>query len=659
LLPVVAWLAKSSLLLVLCAFAIAVLRKGSAATRHALACAGFVGAVALPCVELVAPRVALPLPATLQAAATPPRPAQPEAPSSSLETAVQAHAVSEPALHVPQGIEVAQVCTATWAAIALLLLARLALAHLGAHRLARRARPVDAAWRAAAASLGLTHSVRQSLRARTPLVVGVITPTIIVPGSDGGSARDRELALLHEHAHVIRRDTLTQLLIDVVCAIAWFQPMLWWLRRVARIEAEHAADDHVLRSGARASDYASTLLAAAKAPHGHAPMPALIGDHPLVRRIEAVLDRDRPRTAARWRVTVPAVVAGTLALACAGAPAPVPAFGSASPHGRAAVAQVDARSEASSSRSPNAGDAQKRVDESLAAFVDTEHPRGVRIIVLRPDGSLVARAGKGERGVEETERAVVPGSSFKPLVVAAALHAGIAPEQTFDCAPMLLGAETIRDVGEPSTLDVAGILERSSNVGAVKLGALLAPSVLHQTLVAFGVGQPSGGDAGRLPSPAELEDQATAARVSMGTGVTVSLRTLAQAYATLANEGVRVVDGKPVRVVSKLAASQTLAMLERAVTGDHGTGALGRVEGVRVAGKTGTVAAHDAAGRPAPNRWLGTFVGVLPVDRPQFIIAVGVEVERDKGYWGGSVAAPLFSRIGSALLDRRSRAESR
>ena len=153
-----------------------------------------------------------------------------------------------------------------------LVLGRLAVAHIGVRWLLGRSRRVqDDAWRVqaegAARRLGISQPVRLRWSPYTtvPLCVGVFRPTIVLPveASDLGRGR-REAVLLHELAHVRRRDVLTHLLAQITCALHWFNPLAWVAARQLSIERERACDDVVLTSGTRATDYAETLLDAAR-----------------------------------------------------------------------------------------------------------------------------------------------------------------------------------------------------------------------------------------------------------------------------------------------------------------------------------------------------------------------------------------------------------
>lgn len=195
-----------------------------------------------------------------------------------------------------------------YAAGVVLLLVRLVLEPFALGRLARASRDVtDAAWRRlrddAAAQLRVSRTVRlvHSERDVMPLTFGTIAPTIVLPASADEWTDDRRRAvLLHELAHVARRDCLVQRIAGWVCALYWPHPGVWWAAKRLRTERELACDDRVLASGAAARDYAGHLLDIAHAFQA-APAPAtalgMARARQLERRLLAILDEARNRAA--------------------------------------------------------------------------------------------------------------------------------------------------------------------------------------------------------------------------------------------------------------------------------------------------------------------------------------------------------------------------
>jgi beta-lactamase regulating signal transducer with metallopeptidase domain/HEAT repeat protein len=207
-----------------------------------------------------------------------------------------------------------------WAMVGWLIGAALVFAHLFVGiariwRLTRKAETVgDAEWlrlvECLSRRLALTPSVtlRRSARVTMPMACGFIRPSVMLPtDADDWSDERREVVLLHELAHVKRRDCLTQLMAQAACAIYWFNPLVWLAARRLRIERERACDDQVLDAGAKASDYAGHLLDIARsmgaAPNALMAAVAIARRSQLEGRLLAILDPRLCRRAA-GRATV-------------------------------------------------------------------------------------------------------------------------------------------------------------------------------------------------------------------------------------------------------------------------------------------------------------------------------------------------------------------
>lgn len=256
-----------------------------------------------------------------------------------------------------------------------------------------------------------------------------------------------------------------------------------------------------------------------------------------------------------------------------------------------------------------------------------------------------------------------PGSTVKPLTVAAALEAGMVnPATLIDTRPgyIRVGAKTIRDHRNYGVIDVTTVLTKSSNVGATKLALSMDEQILPAMFAQFGFGHATGitfpGESdGLLPIRTQWRDieQAT---LSYGYGLSVTALQLAQAYAVIANDGVRVplsitrvnqpVPGE--RVIRVDTARALVGMLETVVS-QEGTARSAQVSGFRVAGKTGTVHKLTSSGY-ADDRYIGLFAGVAPADDPRIAVVVVIDDPRGEDYYGGQVAAPVFSRIVSGVM---------
>ena len=256
-----------------------------------------------------------------------------------------------------------------------------------------------------------------------------------------------------------------------------------------------------------------------------------------------------------------------------------------------------------------------------------------------------------------------PGSTMKPFIVAKALDARvIRPDQVFDTLPYSIGPARIKDSHPYPSLDVAGILQKSSNVGSSKIALMMKPEMMWQFFDDVGFGRRPqtgfpGEAAGRL-RPYHSWRPIEQATMSYGHGISVSLLQLARAYTMFTNDGVLLpvsftrldqpMPGK--RIVSVNSARQVNQMLTR-VTEPGGTAIRAQVLGFNVAGKTGT--AHKLDGRGyAPNKYISSFVGFAPSTRPRLIVAVMLD-EPDTsggGYYGGVSAAPVFSNVMTGSL---------
>jgi beta-lactamase regulating signal transducer with metallopeptidase domain len=317
-------------------------RRASAATRHLLWTLALGALLALPIASYVLPEWTLPIPI-----------ARPFAPRVALGSDPNAHPLgptrtdsmgsqwrknggSDPnppsetsALpRLTPGAAIAAL-SAVYAAGVVLLLARLFLEPFALRRLTRASRDVtDAAWHRlrdeAATQLRLSRTVRlmRSERDVMPLTFGTIAPTIVLPASADGWTDDRRRAvLLHELAHVARRDCLVQRIAACACALYWPHPGVWWAAKRLRAEQELACDDRVLASGATARDYAGHLLDIAHAFRAApAPVTALgmARARQLERRLLAILDEARNRAAlgrGRGSVLVAVVIAVFLPMA--------------------------------------------------------------------------------------------------------------------------------------------------------------------------------------------------------------------------------------------------------------------------------------------------------------------------------------------------------
>ncbi len=254
-----------------------------------------------------------------------------------------------------------------------------------------------------------------------------------------------------------------------------------------------------------------------------------------------------------------------------------------------------------------------------------------------------------------------PGSSIKPFVVAAALASGrYRANSTIDATPFRVGTLTVRDKHDLGTIDVGEVLARSSNVGMAKIALSLDRDQVHATLRALGFGEVTAsgfpGESAGLLTGASTWRPVNIATISYGYGLSVTPLQLAQAYATIGAGGIhrpvsfRRVDA-PVggeRALPASVARELIGLLEEAVT-PAGTGSKAAVAGYRVAGKTGT-AWKAISGGYSTDRYLSVFAGVVPATAPRLAVVVMVDEPQGVLYYGGDVAAPVFSAVTSGAL---------
>lgn len=255
-----------------------------------------------------------------------------------------------------------------------------------------------------------------------------------------------------------------------------------------------------------------------------------------------------------------------------------------------------------------------------------------------------------------------PGSTLKPFTVAAALeHGKVRPDTIINTehGSYSVGGRVIHDSHPESYLSVAGVIQKSSNVGAAKMALMLEPKVMWQALSDDGFGSRTGsgfpGEAAGKLRDAKTWRPIEQATMSYGHGISVNLLQLARAYTVFTANG----EIKPVslvkrdtlpqgeRVLSEQTAKALREMME-AVVLPGGTAPLAQVAGYRVGGKTGT--AHKLSGARYVNKYVASFVGFAPVSAPRIIVAVMIDEPSGAEYYGGQVAAPVFSQIVGATL---------
>ena len=257
-----------------------------------------------------------------------------------------------------------------------------------------------------------------------------------------------------------------------------------------------------------------------------------------------------------------------------------------------------------------------------------------------------------------------PGSIMKPFTAALALDINrITTSTMFDTGngKYRYQGSTISDVSRNGRLDVAGILRRSSNIGMTMISEQLTSQEMWNNFTALGFGRAPqanfpGVAAGKL-RPWERWRPIERATMAYGYGLSVSLLQIAHAYTTFARDGDMVSltllkrSGKPtsVQVFSSKVAQQIRLMLEAAAGPDGAK--LAQVQGYRVAGKSGT-ARKIVNGKYSTSLYRSSFVGFAPVSNPRIVVAVTIDEPHSNGYYGGRVAAPVFSNVVASSLRR-------
>lgn len=249
-----------------------------------------------------------------------------------------------------------------------------------------------------------------------------------------------------------------------------------------------------------------------------------------------------------------------------------------------------------------------------------------------------------------------PGSTMKPFITTLALDKGlVTPYTQIQTAPgrITIGGSTISDSHPHGVLTVREVIQKSSNVGTVKMAMQMSPREMWETFAQVGFGQKPqlrfpGAVSGRL-RPYKTWRPIEQATMSYGYGLSVSLFQLAQAYTIFAHDGELIpatllksqTPASGVRVFSAKNTAEVRQMLQL-VTGPGGTAPLAQTMGYSVGGKTGTTHKQEGKGYAA-KKYHSFFVGIAPIEAPRIVVAVMVDEPSNGQYFGGTVAAPVFS----------------
>jgi cell division protein FtsI (penicillin-binding protein 3) len=252
---------------------------------------------------------------------------------------------------------------------------------------------------------------------------------------------------------------------------------------------------------------------------------------------------------------------------------------------------------------------------------------------------------------------IEPGSVMKPIAMTSVLEHGIAtPTTPIETSPgyTVISGHTIRDHNNYGLLDSTGVLTKSSNVGITQLALQLEPEQMWDTYSRFGFGEATGtgfpGESAGVLRNHRRWRRLEQATISYGYGVSATPLQLAQAYAAIANGGklrqpafIQGSNNPPISAIDPDIANAVAKMLETVPT-IAGTGKRARVANYRIAGKTGTSHKASASGYAAA-RYVSSFAGFGPASNPRLVCIVVINDPTGEEYYGGLVAAPLFSEV--------------
>jgi cell division protein FtsI (penicillin-binding protein 3) len=329
------------------------------------------------------------------------------------------------------------------------------------------------------------------------------------------------------------------------------------------------------------------------------------------------------------------------------------------------------------------GHIQYIAEQALADAVTTNEARSGMAIVMNPrTGALLAlahyptfnpNAFRKYNRFTWRNRAITdpyePGSTMKIFSAAAALESGATtPNSIFYCenGTYAIGRHTVHDHEPYGWLSLQQIVKYSSNIGAVKVAEKMGSRTLYETLQAFGFGRRTNIDCPG-ESPGSLSNfrhwtTIDTGAIAFGQGVSVTALQLITAASALANDGlmmkphivqavtdpqgrpIRTIEPQPVGQVVSAVTAQKVRRILRTVITDGGTGVEAALDGYNVCGKTGTAQKIESNGQYARNKYVASFIGFAPTERPALVVLVVVD-EPGTTHYGGTVAAPAFRRI--------------
>ena len=327
--------------------------------------------------------------------------------------------------------------------------------------------------------------------------------------------------------------------------------------------------------------------------------------------------------------------------------------------------------------------AERELDKAFKSF----HAKGASIVVLDPHtGRILAMASRpsydlnNHSGVSKDSmrnRSICdlfePGSVFKIVTASAALEEKkVTEEDVFFCenGSYKIAGRILHDHTAHGQLTFRQVIEESSNIGTVKVAALLGADTVYRYLKAFGFGAKLGVDlSGEIPGmikPVRAWSKTSMSAIPIGQEVGVTALQLASAISVIANGGqlmkpyivdsVRNNQGEIIKqnkptLIRKVISIDTAMRIKKILTGvvEEGTGKLAKVSGFSAAGKTGTAQKVEANGTYSHDKFVASFIGFSPAEDPLLAIVVTVD-EPHPTYFGGVVAAPVFQKVASDAL---------
>ncbi len=331
---------------------------------------------------------------------------------------------------------------------------------------------------------------------------------------------------------------------------------------------------------------------------------------------------------------------------------------------------------------------QHVAERELAKVVAESRARGASAVVLEPTtGAILALASwptfdpnrfgdvdAEARRCRPLADVYEPGSTFKIVAAATALDSGtISLDDPIDCGggTLTIGTNTIHEHGGKgwSALTIGDILAHSSNIGIAHVAMGLGRAPFYRSIRAFGFGQKTGieleGETAGILADTSAWSALTLPTMAFGQEIGVTVLQMARAYAAIANgglllplhlvdaiqrprEGFQSIQRPPAqRLMSEETARRLRVLLARVV--EMGTGKAAAIPGYTAAGKTGTAQKAVPGAGYSKERYVASFIGFAPADRPRIVIAVVVDEPKGKIY-GAEVAAPVFSAIGADAL---------